>query len=644
MMSNLHPTGTAHPVIVDTAHSPHTTLRPVPLDAVVLEDSFWRPRREINRTVIIPGQQRLCEETGRIDNLRIAGGSKQGEFEGFFFNDSDVYKLLEAAAWQLAGTHDPELEAMIDGLIAVIAAAQQPNGYLNSYFMGKRAAERWTNFDLHEMYCAGHLFQAAVAHYRATGKTSLLHVATRLADHLCEHFGPEDQGKRFGTDGHPEVEMALVELYRVTGESRYLHQAHYFVGARGSGRLGNPFNFQKPVYHQDHMPFRDLSRLEGHAVRAVYLNCGGADLFAETGEAVLRTALERMWQSMVTRQMYVHAGLGPRYENEGFGRDYELPNARAHAETCASIANVMWNWRMLLLDGEARFADLLELALYNSVISGVSLDGTGYYYQNPLSDDGGHRRQTWFRVACCPGNVARTLASFPGYVYAVSDRTIWAHLYVASTATLTLPDGTTVRVEQRTEYPWSGDIHLRVLDAWNGTISLRLPGWCAAGWSVAVNGLPTEGNVTPGRYLQISRAWQAGDTIRLTLPMDVRHIECNPVVAENSRRTALMRGPLLYCLEAVDHGGADVRNVALDADAAFTAEHRSDLLGGVTVLKAVGTLMQLTTVWGDQLYRPRGEGAGVAHQTMVVTAIPYYAWANRAPGPMQMWLEERRSF
>lgn len=626
-------------VIVDTTRSTHARLRPVPINAVTLEDTFWRPRREQNRKVVIPGQYKLCEDTGRIDNLRIAAGLKQGDFEGFFFNDSDVYKLLEAAAWQLAGVHDPELERMIDSVTEIMAAAQQPDGYLNSYFMGERAKDRFANFDLHEMYCAGHLFQAAVAYYRTTGKTNLLNVAVKLADHLCDYFGDETKGKHFGTDGHPEVEMALVELYRVTGDKKYLDQAQYFVDVRGSGRLGNPFGFQKPVYHQDHLPFRQLTRLEGHAVRAVYLNCGAADIETETHEPALHTALEEMWQNMTQRQMYLHGGLGPRYENEGFGRDYELPNAHAHAETCASVANVMWNWRMLLMTADARFTDLLELTLYNSVLSGIALDGMTYFYQNPLSSDGDHHRQTWFRVACCPSNISRTVASLPGYVYSVSDNAIWTHLYVANAATLTLPDGKSVRVQQQTAYPWSGEVRLQVLDAFDGAINLRLPGWCEQGWTLSVNGQATKPELTEGGYLSLKRAWQAGDVIALSLPMPVQRIECNPIVAENAGRVALMRGPLLYCVESVDHDGADVRNLSLADSAEIKAAYHPDLLGGVTVLQAPAVIHTANQAWEHGLYRSRSSTAALAEKPITMTAIPYYAWANREPGTMQVWLD-----
>ncbi|MGH2604392.1 MAG: glycoside hydrolase family 127 protein, partial [Dehalococcoidia bacterium] len=371
------------------------------------------------------------EATGRIDNFRRAAGQQDGPFQGLYFNDSDVYKWLEAASWSLATDPDPELERLVDETIAAVAAAQQPDGYLDTYYILGDEAGRWTELvRTHELYCAGHLFQAAVAHHRATGKCSLLDVARRFADYICDVLGPAEDGKRPGTDGHEEIELAMVELARETGERRYLEQARYFLDARGYGLAGGD------EYHQDHKPFRELDAMVGHAVRAVYLNAGAADIYAETGEPALLAALERLWRNMTTRRIYVSGGIGSRYEGEAFGRDFELPNARAYTETCAAIGSVMWAWRMLLLTGEARFADLMEQTLYNAVLPGVSLDGQFYYYQNPLEDDGHHRRQPWFHCACCPPNVARLLSSLPGYVYTVTDDEVWVHLYAEGAATL----------------------------------------------------------------------------------------------------------------------------------------------------------------------------------------------------------------
>src|SRR5262245_40995886 len=433
-------------VVVDTSRSANAKIRPVPVDAVTIEDAFWAPRRRQNREATLPSQHRQLWETGRFDNLLRVAGKFDGPFTGRYFNDTDVYKWLEAASWSLAAEPDPELEKQVDEAIAVVAEAQRPDGYLNSYFALERADERWTDADLHELYCAGHLFQAAVAHHRATGSTALLDVAIRFADYLDATFGPEEQGKRVWTDGHPEVEMGLVELARDTGEQRYVRLWQFFVDVRGHGLLGDAYDRFGRKYHQDHQPFRELDEIVGHAVRAVYLNAGVADIYAETGEPALGEALHRLWANMTERKMYVSGGIGSRYEGEAFGEDYELPNRLAYTETCAAIGSAMWSWRMLLIEGQARYADLVELQLYNAMLSGVSLDGETYFYQNPLSDEGNHRRAPWFRTACCPPNVARTLASLPGYVYGVSDDTIWVHLYAEGTGRIVLQDGRTVEL------------------------------------------------------------------------------------------------------------------------------------------------------------------------------------------------------
>ncbi|HUN05928.1 MAG TPA: glycoside hydrolase family 127 protein [Aggregatilineales bacterium] len=624
--------------VVDTTRSPFAQLRPVAVDAVTLTDTFWSARRQLNREVIIPGQASLCESTGRVDNLRVASGRKDGQFEGWFFNDSDIYKLLEAAGWQFAGQPDPELDALVDSLVDEIAAAQQPDGYLNSYFMGEREKRRWTNFDYHEMYCAGHLIQAAVAHHRTTGKRNLLDVAIKFADHICARFGPEEQGKVFGTDGHPEIEMALAELYRVTGDQKYLDQVQYFIDARGYGRLGNPFGRFDKAYHQDHLPFRELNRLEGHSVRAVYLNCGATDLYSETGEPALRAALEHMWESMTTRQMYINGGLGSRHENEGFGTDYELPPGRAHTETCASVASFMWNWRMLMLEGDGRFADQMEVALYNSVLSGISLDGTAYYYQNPLLDDGAHRRQQWFPVACCPSNVSRTLASLPGYLYTVSENTVWAHHYASNSASVTLPDGRSIELAQQTQYPWDGKVSLTTQTAGQYDLKLRIPGWVREGWALTVNGQAI--TLTPVKgYVTLSREWHSGDQITLDLPMPVERIESHPLAVDNQGRVALMRGPVLYCLEAVDNPGVDVRLLLLPDDAPLTVSAAPDLAGGVSIVQGTAQVAAADLAWDQAaLYRPRRPASESQSTTSAFKAIPYFAWANRDPGPMVVWL------
>jgi DUF1680 family protein len=630
-------------VVVDTTCSPFARVRPVAVGAVTIDDAFWAPRLRTNRESTLPSQYRLLRETGRIDNLLRAAGTLEGEFQGRFFNDSDVYKWLEAASWALAATPDadPELEAMVDEAIAAVAGAQRGDGYLDSYFARERADQRWTDFDLHEMYCAGHLFQAAVAHHRATGSTRLLNVATRFADHIDATFGT-GPGKRIGTDGHPEVEMALVELARETGERRYVDLAKFLVDVRGHGVLGDAFGRFGPEYHQDHQPFRDLNEIVGHAVRAVYLNAGVADLYAETGESALLEALHRLWQSMTVRKMYVSGGIGSRYEGESFGEAFELPNALAYTETCAAIGSIMWNWRMLLIEGDARYADLLEQTLYNAMLPGVSLDGETYFYQNPLADEGNHHRQTWFGTACCPPNVARTLASLPGYLYGVSEEGILVHLYAASVAHIPLADGRLVALRQETRYPWDGEIAVEIDGEGEFSLMLRIPAWCEEGATLAVNGAPVADALVPGSYAAVRRQWRPGDTVCLRLPMPVRRVESHPYVVENAGRVALRRGPLLYCLEHIDNPAAALDDIELPDEASFRTDVRPDLLGGVVALTADARVSAPADPWSTTLYRTAEPAVkAVRHERVSLMAIPYHAWANREPRPMRVWL--RRS-
>jgi uncharacterized protein len=634
--------------VVDTSNSPFARLRPAPLGAVRLEDEFWTPRMGVNAAVTIPSQYQLLVKTGRIDNLLRVAGVKDVPFRGRVFNDSDVYKWLEAASWALVSSPDsaPALLGMIDEAIAAIEGAQHPDGYLNSYFSLEHAEQRWTDFDQHEMYCAGHLFQAAVAHHRATGSRRLLEVAIRLADHIDATFGPESAGKRPGTDGHPEVEMALVELARETGERRYVDLAQFLVDMRGHGFLGSAFDRFGSKYHQDHRPFRELNEIVGHAVRAVYLNAGVTDLYLETGEPALRDALDRLWQSMTTRKMYVSGGIGSRYEGESFGEDYELPNVLAYTETCAAIGSAMWNWRMLQIAGDARYADLLELTLYNAMLPGISLDGQTYFYQNPLADEGHHRRRAWFGTACCPPNVARTLASLPGYVYGVSGEGIWAPLYAAGEATIPLSDGRSVVLRQRTRYPWDGEVTIEFAAEGEFSLFLRIPSWCQERVAIDVNGEAVKDTPQPGSYFELRREWQRGDMVRLELPMTVGRIESHPYVEENAGRVALMRGPLLYCIEQADNPDIDLREIALDDIAPIDVTDSPETLGGVVTLRTNAREEPPAPAWSDVLYRrapATSSHAGSNPRSVAVTAIPYFAWANREAGPMRVWLRRAES-
>ena len=638
--------------VVDTSRSPQSLLKPVSVGSVTLNDLFWAPRIEMNRSITIPLQYQQCEATGRIDNFRRASGRKPGDFQGIFFNDSDVYKWIEAAAYSIASKPDANLDTTLDGVIDDIAAAQDRSGYLNTYYTFERERERWTNLrDMHEMYCAGHLLQGAVAHHRATGKRSLLEVACRLADHVDDQFGPQG---RPGACGHEEMEMALVELYRETGESRYLHLASRMIDARGR----HPSVAGGDAYHQDHVPFRDLAEMTGHAVRAVYLDCGATDVFAETGDASLLFALERQWANMMTTRIYVTGGIGSRWDGEAFGADYELPNDRAYTETCAAIGSIMWNWRMLSIAGDARHSDLIETTLYNAVLPGLSLDGKQYFYQNPLADAGGHRRQEWFGCACCPPNIARLMASLPGYFYSVSDGAVWAHLYASGKVVLNVPGAGQVELIQETEYPWSGDVCLTITESpsveW--TLLLRVPGWCRAA-DLRVNGKETGVRLEPGKYAAVRRIWRPGDRVDLGLAMPVRMIESHPFLSANHRQVALARGPLIYCVEAADHPDVDVRVLEISQNARFTSRFQPGVLDGVVMLRSDVFAVE-TGAWSHSLYRNVHEAGGsattgdtTATRPVIgslpirpqisparLVAIPYYAWANRQPGSMRVWI------
>ncbi len=617
---------------VDSRRSPHARLATLPFRNVCITGGLWAERQKINRTVSLQHGYHMLEQSGNLQNLRLAAGLAKGEYRRPVFMDSDVHKWLEAVSYELAVSPNPELEQMASEIIALLAQAQASDGYLNSYYQVVKPDQRWTNLrDDHELYCAGHLFQAAVAHYRATGRSELLDIACRFADHIASVFGP---GKRDGTPGHPEIEMALVEMFRVTGEQRYLDLAAFFVDRRGHGVIGGR------SYHQDRVPVRDATIVKGHAVRQLYLTAGVTDLFLETGEQALFQAMLRQWHDMTGSKLAVTGGPGARHEGEAFGDSYELPNDRCYCETCASIASIMWNWRLLLATGQGRYADLIERTLYNGFLSGFSLDGQRYFYVNPLLSRGGIERPEWYGCACCPPNVMRLLGSLNHYLATADGAGLQLHLFAPAAIAADLDAGhVALRVE--TGYPWQGSVRVSVEEAGRGPwrLSLRVPAWCAQAL-LRVNGEPVEVKITEG-YATIERRWQAGDTVELELPMAPRLTVAHPRVDATRASVAIERGPIVYCLEECDQeAGADVLDVEIDETAPLSEAWREDLLGGVMAIHAFGEAID-TRAWGGDLYRPFASRRDLPRRPVHLTAVPYYAWANRGPGAMRVWIPRR---
>lgn len=622
--------------LLDLRRSPHARLQPLPVSSVHLEGEFWGSRLERNARVSLPSQWEQLEASGVLDNFRRVTGEVDVPHRGFVFADTDLYKWIEAASWVLCQGPNLAVERLLEQGLALVERAQRPDGYLHTYYARERAEARFSDLrDMHEMYSAGHLIQAAVAHHRATGSERLLGVARRFADLLCQVFGPAESGRRAGIDGHQEVEMALVELARETGDPKYLEQARFFLEARGHGLLdGGMFGRE---YFQDHEPFRDLTAMAGHAVRALYYCAGVSDLYLETGDPSLLRALSRLFDRMVARQAYVTGGLGARHEGEAFGKDYELPNARAYTETCAAIGSLMWCHRMLAATGEAKYAEILETTLYNAFLPGWSQDGRHYFYVNPLQDGGGHRRQPWYRCACCPPNVARTLASLSGYLYGAGADTLHVHTYAQGTARLQLA-GRPVEIVQRTRYPWDGRVELEVKGGGDFGLFLRIPSWCSSAVTLEVNGAAAGVPLAPGTYAGLRRTWRPGDRVELAMEMPVRVLESHPHVLENAGRVALARGPLLYCLEGIDHPGSDLLDVEVDLGKPIEAGWDASALGGVVMLRGRAEARAPGEGWNGALYRPVSQPPRRRAGAFPFTAVPYFAWANRDAGPMQVWL------
>ncbi|WP_339735049.1 glycoside hydrolase family 127 protein [uncultured Sunxiuqinia sp.] len=624
-------------------------LNPVPFTAVQLTDVFWAPKIEINRTVSIPSAFGKCEETGRLDNFALAGNLIEGEHQGDFpFDDTDIYKVLEGASYALAVQYDGQLDSYLDSVIQLIAAGQEDDGYLYTCLTnecdrlkGWYGEGRWDRLNSHELYNCGHLYEAAVAHYQATGKRSLLDIAVKNADLINQVFGP-GEGQKKVPSGHPIIEMALVKLYRVTNNEKYLKLARFFIDETGKGTDGH----QLSEYSQDHKPIVDQNEAVGHAVRLGYLYSGVTDVASLMHDQPLLEATKRVWENVVSKKLYITGGIGSRAQGEGFGPNYDLPNMTAYCETCAAISNVYWNYRLFLYEHDAKYYDVLEQSLYNGVIAGVSLSGDKFFYDNPLESVNNHDRAPWFGCACCPGNITRFMASVPGYLYTTDSHSVYVNLFAEGNAKIPFGQDT-ISISQQTRYPWDGKVTIRIDKAPSSrfTLKIRIPGWAqnqpvpsdlyhfaedkSETFSLQQNGEEESTTVERG-YISISKEWQAGDKLTLNLPMPVRRVVANEQVTNNRGKLAYQRGPLVYCFEDKDNNDSFLFDNFATPDEKVDAEFDKQLLGGVVKLKMKGS--QVLLQQDQKVIEP-----------VELTAIPYYAWNNRGTSNMLVWLPNQEA-
>ena len=646
--------------LVDTSASPFAQIRTVGLDDAHWSSGFWADRIELCRTQMIPSMARLMEGTNYSQffrNFEITAGLAEGKSHGSTFNDGDFYKLLEGASAILAETNDPALQQRLDEIISVIARAQETNGYIDTWVqLHQRAGDTnvvpFQNPENFEMYNLGHLMTAACVHYRITGETNLLTVARKAADFLCDAF-KEPTPALANNLICPSHYMGIVELYRTTREQRYLELAKKFMEMRSLVKDGGDDN-------QDRIPFTEQDAAEGHAVRANYLYAGAADLFLETGDTNLWRPLGEIWTNVVTKKMYITGGCGALYDgaspdaakdqkhitrvHQAYGRNFQLPNTTAYSETCANIGNVLWNWRMFLATGDAKFMDVVELALYNSVLSGGALDGTNFFYTNPLRvTDPMPAELRWSRQRvpfvssfCCPPNLVRTIAESANYAYGKSGDSILVNLYGGSSLETTLAGGERIRLSQETDYPWNGRVRIKVETPGKASfaLKLRIPGWASQA-SIRINDAPANDSPIPGNYFEIRRTWSAGDFVDLDLPMPVRMMEANPLVEDDLNQLAVQRGPIVYCIESPDlPSGVKISDVMIPTEMNLVARYDQRLLGGVVVLEGKA-LANPKTNWNGNLYR---ELQPKDPKPINVRFIPYCVWQNRGKSEMSVWL------
>ena len=583
-------------------------IEAVDFSHVKIVDSFWSPRLDNHVKVTIPVCiDQIENQTGRIQNFENAAKG-EGEHSGIYFDDSDVYKALEGIAYTLVNNPDPALEQKADEWIDKFAAAQQSDGYLNTYYILTGLDQRWTNMDKHEMYCAGHMIEAAVAYYKATGKRKLLDVSERMVGHMMSVFGPN---KRHWVPGHEEIELALVKLYQVTGKQEYLDFADWLLNERGHGYGSTGGHGEwNAAYYQDNIPVKEMSDISGHAVRSMYLYCGMADVAALKGDTAYIAALHRLWDDVVLRNMYITGGIGSSAHNEGFTEDYDLPNLEAYCETCASVGMVFWNWRMNQFTGDSKYIDVLERSLYNGVLAGISAQGDTFFYVNPLESKGNHHRQAWYGCACCPSQVSRFIPSIGNYIYAVSEHAIWVNLFIGNEALIPTTKGD-IPLSMQTDMPWGGTVTVKVGKDYNDEIRLRIPDWMSD-YQLTVNGKPVDVALDKG-YAVLNRRWKTGDEITLHTELETKMVAADPRVKADEGKRAIMRGPLVYCMEECDNLQS-YDQVKLDNVSQFIPSYQANLLGGI-----------------EQVQVQQGNTS--------FSLIPYFAWDNREAGRMKVWLD-----
>ena len=589
--------------------------------SVHIDDAFWSPRLERVARVTIPVCIDQTEvQTGRIRNFENAAKG-EGRHSGIFFDDSDVYKALEAIAYSLINYPDSAMEAKADDWIAKIAAAQQPDGYINTFYTLTGLEKRWTDMDKHEMYCAGHLIEAGIAYKKATGKTILLETGRRMADHIMSLFN--EQGRHW-VPGHEEIELAMVKLYEETKERKYLDYAYWLLSQRGHGYgytengIKDSLNQWNAPYYQDAVPVRDLRSISGHAVRSMYLYCGMSDVAARIADTGYEEALDSLWVDVTQRNMYVTGGIGVAYCTEGFANDYELPNREAYCETCASVGMALWNSRMAERTGESRYYDILERTLYNAMLAGINLEGNRFFYVNPLASDGDHHRQAWFGCACCPSNICRFLASLGNYIYAANDTALYINLYIGNQASFPIGKEN-ISVSMTTEYPWEGNTNIVFQSKMHKSLMLRIPDWCKQ-YRITINGTPAEVPIVKG-YACIKRCWQKGDSVNIEMDMPIEVVAADPRVKADIGRRAIQRGPIVYCAEQIDNA-TDIDSLTLSENSRFTTINLrwGDSCNGSSRIMVIdGTI---------DIMRPY-----FRHFCL----IPYYAWDNRESSKMAVW-------